>query len=108
MVRGANVLIPITVKNTSACYWQASEESGIFLVNRWLDSDGKAVGVLDGRSDLPGLIAPAAETKLEISVKVPEAAGLWTLELDLVEEGVAWFQDQGSTPLQIKCVVKDS
>ena len=108
MVRGANVLIPITVKNSSACYWQASEESGIFLVNRWLDSDGKAVGVLDGRSDLPGSVAPAAETKLEISVKAPTAAGLWTLELDLVEEGVTWFQDQGSTPLQIKCVVKDS
>lgn len=108
MICGANVSVPITVKNTSACSWQASKESGIFLVNRWLDSEGKAVDGLDGSSGLPNLVAPAAEIKLEISVKAPAAVGLWTLELDLVEEGVTWFQDQGSTPLQIKCVVKDS
>ncbi len=105
---GDKVSVAVEVKNTSACCWQPSKESGIFLANRWLDGKGKSVNARDGICELLCSIASGEAVKLELLVTAPATSGLWTLELDLVEEGVAWFQERGSIPLQIECVVKDS
>ena len=84
------------VENLSAESWRASNVSGIALANRWRDSSGVVV---------PSTVAvqlclrsfAGSSIDLEIVVTAPMKPGDWTLELDMVEEGITWFSDRGSS-----------
>jgi len=86
--------------------WQSSERSGIALANRWLDAEGKLVRAVDGRTGLPRTVEPGEAIELRLTVTAPERRGRWALELDLVDEGVAWFQQRGSEPLRFEVDVR--
>ena len=36
-----------------------------------------------------------------MNVQLPDALGEWDLQIDLVEEGVTWFSEQGQPPLAV-------
>lgn len=79
----------------------------IRLANRWLDSDGNIAVADDDRVGLPrGGVAPGESVELRLNVRAPAAAGRYSLEVDLVQEGVTWFQDRGSpvarTPVHVR------
>jgi len=103
---GEQVTIPVTVKNLSTEVWRASDKSGITLANRWLDKNGKVVEWVDGRTPLPHDVAPNAVVNLTLTVTVPKKSGRWVLDLDLVEEGIAWFQERNSAPSQVQVMVQ--
>jgi len=105
-IAGQTFTVSVEVRNISACTWRSTEESGIYLANRWMDSEGRVVRWLDGSIKLPHALEPEASVKLDLSVQAPENPGVWTLDLDLVDEGVTWFQDQSSAPLRIKGTVQ--
>ncbi|NTW21732.1 MAG: hypothetical protein HGA42_20145, partial [Nostocales cyanobacterium W4_Combined_metabat2_030] len=94
----------VTVKNMSPVVWPHSAASGITLGNHWLDKEGNVVFRSDGRVALLQNLPPNAEVVLSLSVKAPMAVGEYILQLDLVEEGVIWFQQKGSktTPINVK------
>lgn len=101
---GAGQSLPVRVKiiNRSAVDWRPSQHSGLFVANRWLDDQGRVRSCLDGRAPLPEGLTAGAQTELVLEVKAPAQAGAWKLEIDLVDEGVAWFQEMGSVPCQIE------
>ncbi len=41
-----------------------------------------------------------------LQVTAPARTGLWTLELDMVDEGVTWFRNQGSPMARLDVVVR--
>ncbi len=100
------MMLPVQIKNTSACSWQAAASSGINLANHWLNSKGKVVQQLDGRTPLPTSVQPGEVITLVLPVKAPHASGQWICEIDLVEQGLTWFKDQGSQTLRIGVAVK--
>jgi hypothetical protein len=101
----ARVLL-VEVANGGSCAWEASETSGVFLADRWLDQAGQVLRHMDGRARLSKSLAPGEVAMLEISVNAPAGTGERILELDLVEEGVTWFREQGSLAHRVKVEVQ--
>jgi SAM-dependent methyltransferase len=106
---GAVEMVPVRVTNKSQHTWPAAGKDGWFLVtvaNHWLDDDGKRIVGDDGRATLPNDIAPGETAVVELEVHAPEKPGSYGLEVDLVQEGVAWFGDRGSTTASVYVKVR--
>jgi cell division septation protein DedD len=71
------------------------------LAYHWLDQKGRMV-VFDGeRTPLPHDLKPGESVTLKALIQPPEKAGSYTLEITLVQEGVAWFPEKGGGKLSI-------
>lgn len=103
---GAKVDIRVELRNASSEIWRPAKVSGIMLANRWLNTEGEVVNSADGRTPLTVELAPGASTTLILQVNAPMRTGLWTLELDMVDEGVTWFSSQGSPTARLDIVVR--
>lgn len=53
----------------------------------------------DLRTDIPDDVAPGQTVAVQVRIALPDEPGNYTLELDLVHEGVAWFKERGATVL---------
>lgn len=103
MVAGRVYTGTLTVQNTSNYSWPASiiqEGSGVNVAYHWLDMSGQVI-VHDGeRSPLPAM-QPGQQEQVGMVVKPPSQPGRYTLEIDLVYEGVSWFGTQGNPTLKL-------
>lgn len=102
---GEALRIDVEVTNESASDWMPTPASGLFVANRWIDAKGQVRQWLDGRAPLPEGLAAGASASIALEVRAPDEKGRWMLEVDLVDEGVGWFQEQGSTPCQLELSV---
>ncbi len=76
------------------------------LSYHWLDPLGNPI-VWDGlRTALPQVVEPGIELDVEIAVLAPRPPGAYRLAFDLVEEHRFWFQELGSTPLDVPVEVR--
>ncbi len=100
------IVLPVKVKNISTVTWEPAASSGLHLANHWLNRWGKVVVYLDGSTPLQSAIEPGKVVTLNLPVKAPDSSGKWILEIDLVEQGLAWFGDEGSQTLRIGVSVK--
>ncbi|MDP9245986.1 MAG: S8 family serine peptidase, partial [Chloroflexota bacterium] len=94
LVLGSNA-VPVTVSNTGTAVWPAAGTTPVHLSYHWIGSAGEIV-VWDGaRANLPTDLAPGQTAVVTMNVTSPAKTGSYTLRLDLVQEGVAWFSSQG-------------
>lgn len=99
-VAGGTYTVNVPVTNTGSAAWNAAGPNAITLSYHWHDAQGNTV-VWDGtRTALPANVAPGATTTIAARVTAP-GPGAYTLTLDMVREGVNWFQFLGGTPLRI-------
>ena len=108
---GQKETLQVVVKNASDYLWPArGESSGKFFLNAgdiWYEARGeRLVNNLDGRTTIPHDLYPGEEIQLPLRITVPATPGEYVLEIDMVQEGVAWFKDKGSTPLRIRIKVE--
>jgi len=100
MNAGAQVAVSARVKNISDVVWPATWKPDgwyrIQLGNHWLDKRGRLIRQDDGRTLLPRELNPQEEVNLSLPVHVPDVNGVYMLELDMVQEHVAWFASKGS------------
>lgn len=97
---GARFSVPLLVENRSPVAWPrtgwTSRGRMLNASYHWKAEDGSVV-VHDGlRTPLRTALGPGEKTRLSLSVAAPERPGAYVLEVDLVQEGVAWFADHGS------------
>ena len=106
--------ITVKVKNTSnAIWWQRGGEINdrpdnkfyIAVGNRWLDKDGKLTSETEGHNGIIKDLKPGEEIEMPLQITAPKQPGDYTLELDLVQEGVAWFGEKGSPTTKVKVTV---
>ncbi len=110
LAAGAEVQLPVGVGNESEAAWERQGAVGVNLGSRWRrgfalaeaeDAEpGARVGPEGPRSLLPTMDPGAFET-IMLPVRTPDEPGLYTLEIDLVYEQVAWFASRGVTPLRL-------
>lgn len=103
---GETLSLAVTVKNMSPVPWLATEKSGIFLANHWLDEKGEVIRWLDSRVPLDRDLPPHASIDLKIAVNAPKETGEYLLELDVLEEGVTWFKQKGSETVMVNVEVR--
>lgn len=95
----------IKIKNMSSVTWQKenvlTRKYPIRLAYHWLSKKGDLI-VFDGRrTAFPQDLGPGEEVVLNAAIIAPTEPGEYLLELDLVQENVAWFKDKGSKTIQI-------
>ena len=107
---GTHNFLAVRVKNVSDSTWPASlPTNGSFQVrlgNHWLDKNRNVLVNDDGRAALPSDLAPGSEVELNLCVTTPKKPGSYILELDMVQEGVAWFKDNGSATVRINVEIR--
>jgi hypothetical protein len=99
---GEKTEIRFKVKNLGDEAWPAVGTKDFrYQVNmgdRWMIGGTK---LEDNRAVLSGDLAPGAETQITLTVNAPRTPGDYTLEIDMVQEGVTWFSEKGGRPLRL-------
>ena len=102
---GATAIVNVTVKNAGTAAWNAAGPNPIVASYHWHDAQGATV-VWDGvRTPLAADVLSGATVHLPVRVVAPGAPGTYTLTIDLVREGVNWFQFLGSAPARTTVAV---
>ncbi len=103
------VTLRTRVQNRSSVTWRALPASvvdrQIRLGSRWLSSDGRRLLEDGARVNIGRDLAPMEEVEVHITVLTPESPGCFVLELDVIQEGVAWFADEGSKSVRLAVTV---
>ena len=94
------------LENAGSAAWRSRGREWIQVAYHWLDPLGNPI-VWDGlRTALPRVIEPGETVELEMTVVAPRPQGSYRLAFDLVEEHRFWFQEIGSTTLDVPVDVK--
>jgi len=104
---GATVPLSVKVKNFGNEPWPAKTDKPVRLSYHWKDKASNKVVVWDGlRTSLPKDLAPGEEVTLNAKVEAPKEKGSYVLEMDMVQEKVAWFGRKGSETAKADIIVK--
>ncbi|MFN2511554.1 MAG: hypothetical protein ABR568_08935 [Pyrinomonadaceae bacterium] len=99
---GQKVNIRFKVKNLGSSSWPAVGTKDfryqVNLGNHWI---GASTTVEDNRVAMTADLPPGGETEMTLAVTAPTTPGEYTLELDMVHEGVTWFSERGAQPLRL-------
>ncbi len=101
LLAGQTITVPITIKNTGTLAWRWGGEQPFrvgyrYYRNRRLLSLGIEKDI---RTDVPKDVEPDASVTVHVRLALPDQPGNYTLELDLVHEGVSWFKERGASVL---------
>lgn len=111
---GEKVVVRVKIKNASTVQWWArgaqfnASTDNKFVVaagNRWLKSDGSLLTNMDGRYGITKDLKPGEDEEVPLQVTAPAIPGDYFLEVDVVQEAVAWFSDKGSPTAKTKITV---
>jgi len=111
---GEKITVQVKIKNASSVFWwarggavNARQDNMFYLAagNRWLKPDGSKLTDMDGRYGIGKDLNPGEETQVPLLVTAPKEPGDYFLEVDLVQEQVAWFSDKGSPTAKTKITV---
>ena len=91
--------LSVRVRNASGERWPA--DATLAVGAHWRGDEGSFVKINDGRTPLGRDVEPGAELVLPLTIVPPNAPGARTLEVDVVQERVAWFRERGSDPLRL-------
>lgn len=119
MLRGEQRQLVVRLKNASPYSWATS---GVDTSDRWRGNDDDRYRINladhwiaaqasddvhdDARSRLQDIVEPDETITVTLSVTAPEKAGEYILEIDLVQENVAWFALKGSRTAQYPVSVR--
>jgi tRNA (mo5U34)-methyltransferase len=101
----AELQFRIGAENAGLTQWLAAGEpatgkGAVRLGAHLLGDDGRVVAWNYGRAALPRNVAPGEAAELDIFLRAPDRPGRYYVELDMVAEGLTWFEDLGSAILR--------
>lgn len=93
-VAGSTMTIPINIQNNSRYIWSIGQYQ---VGYHWVDNSTNDVIIRDGLlTNFQADVQPRGGWgTANMQVKAPLNAGSYTLKIDLVRPGVAWFSDKG-------------
>ena len=103
--RGGTIQVPVRVINRSSIPFIAGAASPFGLSYHLLSEDGHDLRFDNLRSYFWQPLAPDEERIVEMSVEIPEVQGRYTVEADIVWEGMAWLKDRGLETPRFSLVV---
>jgi tRNA (mo5U34)-methyltransferase len=96
----------VAVENTGAAVWRARGEAGtgrgaVRLGSHLLRTDETEVAWDFAFAALPHDVAPGERVELTLAVQLPAQPADHLVELDLVREGIGWFEEGGGATLRL-------
>ena len=100
----------VAVENTGAAVWRARGEAGtgrgaVRLGSHLLRADETEVAWDFAFAALPHDMAPGERAELTLAIAAPAEPGDYVVELDLVLEGIGWFEEGGGSTLRLPLAV---
>lgn len=95
----SEVIARVRIRNVGTTTWNRSASDHVRLGVQLLGSDGSVIDRDYLRQDFPGPVLPGGRCELTVWVPRPSSAGAFQLKLDLVREGIHWFEMAGSKTL---------
>lgn len=93
-------MLEIKATNRGIVKWPNESISPVFLSYHWYDLKSGEIVIYDGiRSKLSESVKPKKEVTVETKIIAPSKPGDYLLMYDLIDEGVAWFSEEGVVPL---------
>ncbi len=105
VAQGEALMLTIEVTNTGDTLWLAGEGEGWTRIGAHLYSATGPRQLIDfdwGRWPLPHDVPPGGRIQVAARLPVLPAPGDYSVILDLVVEGLAWFADRGSSPAMVR------
>lgn len=97
---GGRATLRVSVKNSGDSVWPGrawrSDAFQVGIGNHWLDAEGREVTHDDGRAPLASDLRAGESREMELTINAPKEPGEYTLEVDVLQEGVSWFALKGS------------
>ncbi len=105
---GESKTFAVSVTNTGNVPWSsATTINPVNLGYHWYDVANTQVVLWDGpRAPLPSLVPPGVTVPVQLKVSMPSLPGSYTLRVELVREGVAWFSSLGTLPATLSSQVE--
>lgn len=112
MTVGQRLLAAVSFKNASPRTWPSKPDTkgrnAVTLSYHWLDQKDRPV-VIDGlRTPLPHDLSPGEAVQLQAAIQAPDQPGRYTLQMTLVQEGVAWFPERGGDMIAVPVKVSEA
>lgn len=101
VMSGERFVVTLSTTNIGAGVWRAAapgDRGAVRLGWRWYRGDQE---VAAGREILLSDVPPGHSAQFKARIVSPSLPGDYTLILDLVSEGVAWFGDRGEKPIRL-------
>ncbi|MCW5844687.1 MAG: N-acetylmuramoyl-L-alanine amidase [Caldilinea sp.] len=101
LTAGQTIVVPISVRNIGSMTWSWGGGNPFRLGYRYY-RNRKVLPLppaKDLRTDVPDDVTPGQTVVIQARIALPDEPGNYTLELDLVQEGVTWFKERGATVL---------
>ena len=93
--------VTLRVRNTSDHTWRQPHVGPLAVGNHWLDAGGELMLAQDdGRAPLLQIVPPGLEWPVLMTMRAPGEPGTYVCEIDLVHEGMTWFEHKGSATLR--------
>lgn len=108
--RGVRVEVPVRVVNRSARGWSSIGQAAVRLCYHLYRRDGgerTLVRYEHPRTEIGAFVLPGATTHVRLPIELPEDAGDYDVEIDLVHEGRSWFADRGNAAATLRLHVAD-
>jgi 4-amino-4-deoxy-L-arabinose transferase-like glycosyltransferase len=92
--------VAVRVMNTSTETWKSNRVLAVYLSYKLFYRTEQGVQVFEGaRTPLPRAIEPGEVLEAELDIRWPALPRNYGLSVDLVHEGIAWFEEHNSSPL---------
>ncbi len=106
--RGDLIHVPLKVRNLGDITWSnlPAESHTVRVGAHLLAESGDCLKWDFARQDLPSSVEPGEETQVVLPIRAPHRRGRFTLEIDMVKEGVLWFGEKGSPTLRMPLAVE--
>ena len=101
---GETASIEATLVNRGATVWLKEGRHGrgyVRLGAHLLDDGGATIEADYARAELPADLPMQASARVNLAVRAPQAPGRYTVRLDMVNEGIAWFAEGGSRAVDV-------
>ena len=102
--------LSVLVTNTSSEPWpnfgKLDGSEIVHLSYHIVDHHGKMLRYDGNRVGFNRVVWPGESMLLSLPVQAPLTAGQYAVEISLVQEGVAWFDDKGISPAKVDIIVK--
>ena len=100
---GAHVSGTVAIRNLGDTTWLGRGEKvgHVLLGIQLLTAQHRVLDLDFNRSRLPTDVSPDTALDLYVNLMLPDADNPYILKLDLVDEGICWFEDVGSRPVYV-------
>jgi hypothetical protein len=99
------MVVTITVRNTGAMAWVPHRANWqwpqVNIGFHLRSASGELLEAMGGRMPISTHVAPGTTTQVVGTVAAPAQAGRYRLVWDMFNEGECWFEECGSTPVEV-------